>query len=87
MRRSPNEEITADQTAHLPDTAAKTVQEAVTEYEAARIPTAGCARDADEFECLIQPLEYRAAGYAYTQGWIDTDQRVPLWQPFDIVDR
>lgn len=67
-----NEKITADQTADLPDTAAKTVQEAVTEYEAAQTPEARCARDADKLECLIQALEYRAAGYAHTQGWIDS---------------
>lgn len=70
-----NEEITADQTAHLPDTVAKTVQEAVTEYEAKQTPEARCARDADKLECLIQAIEYRAAGYTHTQGWIDSSSQ------------
>ncbi|MGH3589239.1 MAG: HD domain-containing protein [Pseudonocardia sp.] len=66
------EVITADQTASLPDTARKTVQEAVAEYEAQRTPEAHCAKDADKLECLIQAIEYQDAGYARVQGWIDS---------------
>lgn len=66
------EVITADQTASLPDTARKTVQEAVAEYEAQQTPEARCAKDADQLDCLIQAIEYRDAGYARVQGWIDS---------------
>jgi putative hydrolases of HD superfamily len=68
------EAITADQTASLPDAARKTVQEAVTEYEAQQTPEARCARDADKLECLIQAIEYRDTGYAGVQGWIDSSR-------------
>lgn len=70
-QRSP-EVITADQTAALPDAARRTVQEAVAEYEAQQTPEARCAKDADKLECLIQAIEYRDAGYARVQGWIDS---------------
>ncbi|MGB6163915.1 MAG: HD domain-containing protein [Pseudonocardiaceae bacterium] len=66
------EVITADQTASLPDTARKTVQEAVAEYEAAQTPEAHCAKDADKLECIIQAIEYQDAGYTRVQGWIDS---------------
>jgi putative hydrolase of HD superfamily len=33
-----------------------------------------CARDADKLECLIQAVEYRAAGYQGVQGWIDASR-------------
>lgn len=56
------EVITADQTDALPDTARKTVQEAVAEYEAAQTPEAHCAKDADKLECLIPAIEYQDAG-------------------------
>lgn len=55
----------------MPDTIRKTVQEAVSEYEAQTTPEARCARDADKLECLIQAIEYRAAGYPNVQDWID----------------
>ncbi|MGH3772784.1 MAG: HD domain-containing protein [Pseudonocardiaceae bacterium] len=64
--------ITADQTTALPDTARKTVQEAVAEYEAQQTPEAHCAKDADKLECLIQAIEYQDAGYTRVQGWIDS---------------
>ena len=66
--------ITADQTAHLPEAAGKTIQEAVTEYEQQRTPEARCAKDADRLECLIQAIEYRESGYANVQGWIDSSR-------------
>lgn len=68
------EAITADQTSHLPDAARKTVHEAVTEYEAQQTVEAHCARDADKLECLVQAIEYRDAGYASVQGWIDSSR-------------
>jgi putative hydrolase of HD superfamily len=72
-QRSP-EVITADQTASLPDTARKTVQDAVAEYEAQQTPEARCAKDADNLECLIQAIEYQDAGYASVQRWIDSSR-------------
>lgn len=69
-----NEMITADQVAHLPEAAGKTVREAVAEYEAQASTEARCAKDADKLECLIQAVEYRAAGYQYVQGWIDSSR-------------
>lgn len=68
------EVITADQTTSLPDVARKTVQEAVAEFEAQQTPEARCAKDADRLECLIQAIEYRDAGYARVQGWIDSSR-------------
>jgi 5'-deoxynucleotidase YfbR-like HD superfamily hydrolase len=67
--------ITADQTAALPELAAKTVREAVSEYEARTTIEATCAHDADKLECLIQAVEYRAAGNTSVQGWIDSSSR------------
>jgi putative hydrolase of HD superfamily len=66
--------ITADQVACLPDVVAKSVREAVAEYEAQATPEARCARDADKLECLLQAIEYRAAGNTGVQGWIDSSR-------------
>lgn len=68
------EAITADQTAELPDTARKAVQEAVAEYERQQTLEALCAKDADKLECLIQAIEYYDAGYARVQAWIDSSR-------------
>ncbi|MBP2474395.1 putative hydrolase of HD superfamily [Crossiella equi] len=75
VRAASNEEITADQTAGLPDTARKTVQEVVREYEAAATAEARCAKDADKLECLMQAVEYRASGYQGVDGWIESSRR------------
>ncbi len=64
--------ITKDQVAFLPGAAAKVIMEAVAEYEQGATPEAACARDADKLECLIQALEYRAAGNASVQRWVDS---------------
>jgi transcriptional regulator with XRE-family HTH domain len=45
---------------------------AVTEYEAQTSQEARCAKDADKLECLVQAIEYQAAGYRGVQGWIDS---------------
>ncbi len=58
-----NERITEDQVAVLPEAAAKSIREAVTEYEAAETIEARCAKDADRLECLMQAVEYGEAGY------------------------
>jgi 5'-deoxynucleotidase YfbR-like HD superfamily hydrolase len=66
--------ITADQIARLPDAAAKTVREAVAEYEASTTIESRCAHDADKLECLLQAIEYRTAGNTNVQGWIDSSR-------------
>lgn len=73
-RTADNETITRDQVAHLPDAAARTVTEAVVEYEARETLEARCAKDADKLECLLQALEYRAAGHQHVQSWIDSSR-------------
>jgi len=67
--------ITADQTAHLPELAGKTIRAAVDEYEEQRTPEARCAKDADKLECLIQAIEYQQAGHTNAQGWIDNSRK------------
>jgi putative hydrolases of HD superfamily len=67
--------ITNDQTAVLPDLAAKTVREAVAEFEAGVTDEARCARDADKLECLLQGIEYRAAGNTQVDGWIESSRK------------
>ncbi|TCO38151.1 putative hydrolase of HD superfamily [Kribbella antiqua] len=67
-----NERITEDQTAALPDHAAKSIREAVHEYETAETIEARCAKDADRLECLMQAVEYREAGYQRVDGWIES---------------
>ena len=74
LGKANNETITRDQAAYLPDAAAKTVTEAVVEYEARETLEAQCAKDADKLECLLQALEYRAAGHQHVQKWIDSSR-------------
>lgn len=74
LTRINNEAVTADQVARMPEAARKTVQEAVAEYETQATPESLCAKDADKLECLIQAVEYRAAGYSNVQGWIDSSR-------------
>ena len=69
-----NERITEDQVAVLPDAAAKSIREAVTEYEAAETIEARCAKDADRVECLMQAVEYAEAGYKRVTGWIESSR-------------
>jgi putative hydrolase of HD superfamily len=67
-----NERITDDQTSALPDKAAKSIREAVLEYETLETVEARCAKDADRLECLMQAVEYREAGYQRVDGWIES---------------
>jgi putative hydrolase of HD superfamily len=69
-----NERITEDQIAVLPDRAAKSVREAVAEYESGGTIEAVCAKDADRLECLMQAVEYREAGYTRVDGWIESSR-------------
>ncbi|WP_431907715.1 HD domain-containing protein [Amycolatopsis thermoflava] len=65
-------QITADQTAGLPDAARASVRNAVDEYETAETLESRCARDADKLEMLLQAVEYREIGVQRVQGWIDS---------------
>jgi putative hydrolase of HD superfamily len=67
-------QVTADQTAGMPETLATAVRAVVAEYEARESPEAVCARDADKLECLLQGLEYKAQGYKDVQRWIDNSR-------------
>jgi putative hydrolases of HD superfamily len=72
LQTPPNQTITADQVADLPAPAARTITDAVGEYEEQQTIEARCAKDADKLECLLQAIEYRDAGYQRVQGWIDS---------------
>lgn len=69
-----NERITEDQVAILPEAAAKSIREAVSEYEAAETIEARCAKDADRLECLMQAVEYGEASYKRVTGWIESSR-------------
>ncbi|MFF1819287.1 HD family hydrolase [Kribbella sp. NPDC058245] len=69
-----NERITEDQVAGLPDTAAKSIREAVAEYQTQDTLEARCAKDADRLECLLQAVEYRESGYTRVDGWIESSR-------------
>ncbi|MEV8373640.1 HD domain-containing protein [Kribbella sp. NPDC056861] len=69
-----NERITEDQVAGLPDLAAKSIRDAVAEYESLSTIEARCAKDADRLECLMQAVEYRESGYTRVDGWIESSR-------------
>lgn len=64
--------ITADQTNGLPERSREAIRGAVDEYESRRTPEAQCAKDADKLEMLLQAIEYRYAGVARVDGWIES---------------
>ncbi|MGI5503265.1 HD domain-containing protein [Lentzea sp. CA-135723] len=65
-------QITADQTARLPDASRDVVRAAVNEYEGQESAEARCAKDADKLEMLLQAVEYRDTGVNRVDGWIDS---------------
>lgn len=67
-------QVTADQTAAMPEPLASAVRRFVDEYEDRESSEAICARDADKLECLLQGIEYRAQGYSSAQRWIDNSR-------------
>lgn len=67
--------ITADQTADLPEAARDSVCGAVDEYEQRETTEARCAKDADKLEMLLQAVEYRDAGVARVDGWIESARK------------
>ncbi|MEV6597439.1 HD domain-containing protein [Actinoplanes sp. NPDC051346] len=68
-------QITADQTARLPERSGAMVRGAVDEYEARETLEARCAKDADQLEMLLQAVEYRDVGVRRTAGWIDSARK------------
>lgn len=77
MSLAGHEEVTAVQVAGLPPAARNALQRTVAEYEAQATVEAVCARDADRLECLIQALEYAAAGNTLMDEWV-TDSYAKL---------
>jgi HD domain len=71
----PAEVITADQVENIPESSARSIREAVHEFESQSTAEARCARDADELERLFQALEYRDLGVERVQGWIDSSMK------------
>jgi putative hydrolase of HD superfamily len=67
-------QITADQTAKLPESSRDLIRAAVDEYETRETPEARCAADADKLEMLLQAVEYRDVGAHRVDGWIDSAQ-------------
>jgi putative hydrolases of HD superfamily len=72
LHATPNEQITADQTAALPQPLAALLRGLIAEYEGRASLEAECARDADKLEMLLQALDYRQQGYATTEPFIQT---------------
>jgi putative hydrolase of HD superfamily len=67
----PPEKVSADQTAEMPEKAAKVLRDLVAEYEAGATIESKVARDADKLESLLQAVEYQAQGFD-TTPWQDT---------------
>jgi 5'-deoxynucleotidase YfbR-like HD superfamily hydrolase len=72
LHATPSEQITADQTAALPQAVASLLRGLVAEYEDRASPEADCARDADKLEMLLQALDYRAQGHRNTEPFMET---------------
>jgi putative hydrolase of HD superfamily len=68
-------QITADQTAALPERSRALVRAAVDEYETRQSAEARCAADADKLEMLLQAVEYRDIGVQRVAGWIESASR------------
>jgi putative hydrolases of HD superfamily len=72
LHAASNEQITADQTAALPQALAALLRSLVAEYEGRASLEAECARDADKLEMLLQALDYRQQGYGTTEPFVQT---------------
>jgi putative hydrolase of HD superfamily len=75
LRKPEPRQITADQTAALPDRSRDLVREAVDEYETRESAEALCAKDADKLEMLLQALEYRDVGVRRVDEWITSARK------------
>jgi 5'-deoxynucleotidase YfbR-like HD superfamily hydrolase len=72
LHAAPNEQITSEQTAALPQSLAAALRELVGEYEGRASLEAECARDADKLEMLLQALDYREQGRGSMEPFIQT---------------
>jgi putative hydrolase of HD superfamily len=72
MAKPEPRQITADQTAKLPERSREMIRRAVDEYETRQTIEAVCAKDADKLEMLLQAVEYRDVGVHRIDGWIDS---------------
>ena len=72
LHATPNEQITADQTAALPRPLAALLRGLVNEYEGRASREADCARDADKLEMLLQALDYRQQGRGHMEPFVQT---------------
>ncbi|MEU2040448.1 HD domain-containing protein [Nocardia niwae] len=87
MTVASHEEVTAAQVAGLPQVAREALQRTVAEFEAQATVEAVCARDADRLECLIQALEYQAAGNTLMEEWIhDSYTKLKTTTAIQIAD-
>ncbi|GAA1247128.1 HD domain-containing protein [Pseudonocardia aurantiaca] len=68
-------DITADQTAKMPERARDVIRAAVDELELCESVEAQCAQDADALEMLLQAVEYRDIGVHRVDGWIDSTRK------------
>ncbi|MDS0133544.1 HD domain-containing protein [Amycolatopsis sp. NPDC004772] len=75
LRKPEPRQITADQTASLPERSRDLVREAVDEYETRESAEALCAKDADKLEMLLQALEYRDIGVRPVDEWIESARK------------
>ena len=75
LRKPEPRDITADQTASLPERSRDLVREAVDEYETRESAEALCAKDADKLEMLLQALEYRDVGVRPVDEWIGSARK------------
>ncbi|RSM39511.1 HD domain-containing protein [Amycolatopsis balhimycina DSM 5908] len=75
LRKPEPREITADQTASLPEQSRDLVRGAVDEYETRSSAEALCAKDADKLEMLLQALEYRDIGVRPVDEWIESARK------------
>jgi putative hydrolase of HD superfamily len=66
------EEIISIQTASIPTEIAAPIRAIIGEYEKRESLESKCVKDADKIECLLQAIEYQAAGNRQLQPWIDT---------------
>lgn len=72
LHTTSNEQITADQSAALPQPLADRLTRLVKEYEGRSSLEAQCARDADKLEMLLQARDYQQQGYTYTAPFVQT---------------
>jgi putative hydrolase of HD superfamily len=72
LHATPNEQITSEQAAALPQPLAAALRGLIGEYEGRSTREAECARDADKLEMLLQALDYREQGRGSMEPFVQT---------------